>query len=166
MLLPIVGLVYGGILGAMAIWFAWSADLMQCLGIWMLGEFSGVMMGRYEWRWAVAVLAVVLYAVADRITLLGLGERQARSLGLDYAHTRALRLAIVAALTALVLVTVEAFPFVGLLAPNLVSRWRGDNLRANLPFAALLGGVLMQTLLVATFGGRAGADPGHAAFWL
>jgi len=69
MLLPIVGLVYGGILGAMAIWFAWSADLMQCLGIWMLGEFSGVMMGRYEWRWAVAVLAVVLYAVADRVTL-------------------------------------------------------------------------------------------------
>jgi len=68
--------------------------------------------------------------------------------------------------TALVLVTVEAFPFVGLLAPNLVSRWRGDNLRANLPFAALLGGVLMETLLVATFGGRAGADPGHAAFWL
>jgi len=53
----------------MAIWFAWSADLMQCLGIWMLGEFSGVMMGRYEWRWAVAVLAVVLYAVADRVTL-------------------------------------------------------------------------------------------------
>ena len=153
MLLPIVGLVYGGILGAMAIWFAWSADLMQCLGIWMLGEFSGVMMGRYEWRWAVAVLAVVLYAVADRITLLGLGERQARSLGLDYAHTRALRLAIVAALTALVLVTVEAFPFVRLLAPNLVSRWRGDNLRANLPFVALLGGVLMETLLVATFWG-------------
>src|SRR6056297_3273097 len=102
---------------------------------------------------AVAVLAVVLCAVADRITLLGLGERQARSLGLDYAHTRALRLAIVAALTALVLVTVGAFPFVGLLAPNLVSRWRGD----NLPFAALLGGVLMQTLLVATFGGRATA---------
>lgn len=143
LLLPIVGLVYGGILGAVATWFAWSADLMQYLGIWMLGEFSGVMIGRYEWLWAVAGLAGLLYAVADRITLLGLGEGQARSLGLDYARTRALGLTIVAALTALVLVTVGAFPFVGLVAPNLVSRWRGDNLRANLPVVALLGGVLV-----------------------
>lgn len=143
MLLPIVGLIYGGIIGAAATWFAWSADLMQYLSIWMLGEFSGVMMGRYEWLWAVAALAALLYASADRITLLGLGERQARSLGLDYASTRALGLTIVAALTALVLVTVGAFPFVGLVAPNLVSRWRGDNLRANLPLVAVTGGALV-----------------------
>ena len=143
MLLPIVGLVYGGILGAVATWFAWSADLMQYLGTWMLGEFSGVMIGRYEWLWAVAGLAGLLYAAADRITLLGLGEVQARSLGLDYGQTRALGLVVVSTLTALVLVTVGAFPFVGLVAPNLVSRWRGDNLRANLPLVALLGGVLV-----------------------
>lgn len=143
MLLPIVGLVYGGILGAVATWFAWSADLMQYLGIWMLGEFSGVMIGRYEWLWSVALLAGLLYVLADRITLLGLGQTQARALGLDYGQTRALGLVIVAALTALVLVTVGAFPFVGLVAPNLVSRWRGDNLRANLPVVALLGAMLV-----------------------
>ncbi|GAA6203045.1 iron chelate uptake ABC transporter family permease subunit [Aquicoccus sp. SU-CL01552] len=143
MLLPIVGLVYGGILGAAATWIAWSTDLMQYLGIWWLGEFSGVMLGRYEWLWAVAALAGLLYVVADRITILGLGETQARSLGLDYAKTRALGLIIVSVLTALVLVTVGAFPFVGLVAPNLVSRWRGDNLRANLPLVAVLGGALV-----------------------
>ena len=43
----------------------------------------------------------------------------------------------------LVLVTVGAFPFVGLVAPNLVSRWRGDNLRTNLPLIALGGGGLV-----------------------
>lgn len=143
MLLPIVGLVYGGILGAVATWAAWYTDLMQYLGVWRLGEFSGVMQGRYEWLWAVAGLAALLYIAADRITILGLGETQARSLGLDYAQTRALGLVIVSVLTALVLVTVGAFPFVGLVAPNLVSRWRGDNLRANLPIVALLGGSLV-----------------------
>lgn len=143
MLLPIVGMVYGGILGAIATWLAWSADLMQFLGIWQLGEFSGVVQGRYEWLWGVAAIALLLYLVADRITLLGLGETQARSLGLNYAQTRGLGLAIVAALIALVLVTVGAFPFVGLVAPNLVSRWRGDNLRANLPVVALTGALLV-----------------------
>lgn len=143
MLLPIVGLVYAGILGAVATWAAWYADLMQYLGVWRLGEFSGVMQGRYEWLWAVAGLAVLLYFAADRITILGLGEVQARSVGLDYAQTRAVGLVIVSALTALVIVTVGAFPFVGLVAPNLVSRWRGDNLRANLPLVALLGGALV-----------------------
>jgi iron complex transport system permease protein len=101
------------------------------------------MQGRYEWLWIVAVLAVLLYLAADRITILGLGEAQARSLGLDYGQTRAFGLVIVSLLTALVLVTVGAFPFVGLVAPNLVSRWRGDNLRANLALIAIFGGALV-----------------------
>lgn len=143
MLLPIVGLVYGGILGAVATWIAWQSDLMQYLGIWRLGEFSGVMQGRYEWLWVVAGLAILLYIAADRITLLGLGDIQARSLGLNYGQTRAFGLIVVSVLTALVLVTVGTFPFVGLVAPNLVSRWRGDNLRENLPFIALFGGTLV-----------------------
>ena len=143
MMLPIVGMIYGGILGAIVVWAAWMTDLMQYLGTWQLGEFSGVMIGRYEWLWAVALLAGLLYAVADRITILGLGEAQARSLGLNYTQTRGLGLVIVSTLTALVLVTVGAFPFVGLVAPNLVSRWRGDNLRTNLPLIALGGGGLV-----------------------
>ncbi len=143
MLLPIVGLVYGGILGAIATYAAWYTDLMQYLGIWQLGEFSGVMQGRYEWLWGVALLAGLLYLVADRITILGLGQVQAHSLGLNYAQTRAIGLVIVSMLTALVLVTVGAFPFVGLVAPNLVSRWRGDDLRANIPLVALCGGSMV-----------------------
>ncbi|WP_424934098.1 ABC transporter permease [Amaricoccus macauensis] len=139
MLLPLVGMIYGGIIGAVGLWIAWSTDLMQVLGIWRVGEFSGIIQGRYEMLWVVAVLAVLLYGVADRITLLGLGETQARSLGLNYKQTRALGLVIVAAITALVIVTVGTLPFVGLVAPNIVSRWRGDDLRANLPIIAVGG---------------------------
>ncbi|WP_095590659.1 iron chelate uptake ABC transporter family permease subunit [Actibacterium ureilyticum] len=143
MLLPIVGLIYGGILGAMTVYVAWTADLMQFLGIWQMGEFSAVTQGRYEWLWVIAALALGLYRIADRITILGLGRTQARALGLNYGQTRMLGLVIVATLTALVLVTVGNFPFVGLVAPNLVSRWRGDNLRANLPLIAFGGAVLV-----------------------
>lgn len=149
MLLPLVGLIYAGILGAGVIWVAWSFDLMQYLGAWQAGEFSGVLRGRYELLWLVAVMAGLLYAVADRITLLGLGEDRARSLGLDARQTQLLGLGIVAATVTSVVVTVGALPFVGLVIPNLVSRWRGDNLRANLPLIALAGGaaVLASDLL-------------------
>ncbi len=152
MLLPSDGIVHGGIRGAVCEWFAWAEDLVQYLGAWRLGEFSGVMMGRYEWLWAIAALAGLLYLVADRITILGLGEMQARSLGLNYRQTRALGLVVVLVITALVLVTVGAFPFVGLVAPNLVARWRGDNLRTNLPLIAVGGAAL---LLAADVIGRA-----------
>jgi iron complex transport system permease protein len=138
-LLPIVGIVYGGILGALAIGGAWVTDLMQYLGSWRLGEFSGVVQGRYELLWGIAGLAALLYLLADRITLLSLGETQARSLGLNYAQTRLLGLGIVSCITALVVVTVGALPFVGLVAPNIVSRLYGDDLRQNLPMVALLG---------------------------
>lgn len=139
MLLPLVGLIYGGILGAAATWIAWGTDLVQYLGVWRLGEFSGVVQGRYELLWIVAALAVVLYLLADRITLLGLGEDAARSLGLNYRQTVSLGLAVVSAISAVVIVTVGALPFVGLVVPNIVSRLFGDNLRRNLPFVAMLG---------------------------
>ncbi|MAC77071.1 MAG: iron ABC transporter permease [Rhodobacteraceae bacterium] len=143
MLLPLVGLIYAGILGAALMWVAWMTDLMQYVGIWRLGEFSGIVQGRYELLWIIAGLGILLYVLADRFTLLGLGEDQARSLGLDYGQTRTLGLVMVAAITAVVVVTVGAFPFVGLVVPNIVSRWRGDNLRANLPLIAAGGAGLV-----------------------
>jgi iron complex transport system permease protein len=150
-LLPIVGIVYGGILGALALGGAWIFDLMQYLGTWRLGEFSGVVQGRYELLWAIAALAAVLYVFADRITVLSLGEVQARSLGLNYGQVRLIGLGIVACITALVVVTVGALPFVGLVAPNIISRLYGDDLRQNLPMVALLGGA---SVLAADIAGR------------
>lgn len=149
MLLPLVGMIYGGvlgtggILGSGATWIAWNADLVQYLGSWQTGEFSGVLRGRYELLWLIAALGGLLYLAADRITLLGMGEDHARSLGLNARQTLLLGLGIVSATIAAVVVTVGAMPFVGLIVPNLVSRWRGDNLRANLPLIALLGAALM-----------------------
>lgn len=52
-LVPLFGLVYGGVLGAGVTYVAWQADLMQLIEIWLNGEFSGVLRGRYELRTAV-----------------------------------------------------------------------------------------------------------------
>lgn len=140
MLLPLVGLIYAGILGAGVTGVAWSVDLMQYLGTWQAGEFSGVLRGRYELLWIIAIAGALLYLATDRITLLGLGEDRARSLGLNARQTLLAGLVIVAVMVTATVVTVGVLPFVGLIIPNLVSRWQGDNLRANLPLIALAGG--------------------------
>lgn len=142
-LLPLVGLIYGGILGAAVLWLGWVTDLLQYVGAWASGEFSGVLRGRYELLWLIAAIAGALWVVADRITLLSLGEDRARSLGLDYRQTLAIGLAIVAVAVAAVVVTVGSLPFVGLVVPNVVSRLWGDNLRSNLPAVAALGGLMV-----------------------
>ncbi|KQI68040.1 iron ABC transporter permease [Loktanella sp. 3ANDIMAR09] len=142
-LLPLVGLIYGGILGSVVLGIAWVTDLVQFIGVWQSGEFSGVLQGRYELLWIVALVAAALYLAADRLTLLGLGEDAARSLGLDYRQTLIGGLVLVAITVAVIVVTVGSIPFVGLVVPNIVSRLRGDNLRDNLPVVAWTGAVLV-----------------------
>ncbi|MEP2715651.1 iron chelate uptake ABC transporter family permease subunit [Pseudophaeobacter sp.] len=143
LLVPLVGLVYGGILGAVMVFIAYQADLIQYIDVWMLGEFSGVMRGRYELLWLAGVAAFVSYLIADQFAILGLGRDMSLSLGLNHRQVMALGLLCVSVVSALTVVTVGMLPFIGLVIPNLVSRRLGDNLRVTLPITALLGGVFV-----------------------
>ncbi|HPE61482.1 MAG TPA: iron chelate uptake ABC transporter family permease subunit [Thiolinea sp.] len=141
-LVPLVGIVYGGVVGAAATWLAWQFDLIQMLGIWMTGEFSGVMRGRYDFLWIAGVLAIFSYLLADQFTIASLGEDHARNLGLNYNIVLVIGLLIISVVMAVTVVTVGIIPFIGLIVPNIVSRWRGDNLRDSLPLVAYLGAML------------------------
>lgn len=143
LLIPLVGLIYGGILGGVATFVAFQADMIQFLGIWMNGEFSGVIAGRYELLWIAGILAVMAYVAADQFTVAGLGRNASLSLGLAYGQVMALGIVTVAVVSALVVVTVGMLPFVGLVVPNIVSRLMGDNLRESLPVVAGMGAGLV-----------------------
>lgn len=143
LLVPLVGLMLGGVIGALATFFAYQADLMQYLGIWTTGEFSGVLRGRYESLWITGILAIVGYIFADRFSIMGMGRDASITLGLNYRAVMWLGLMIVAVITALVIVTVGMIPFLGLIVPNIVSRMVGDNVRAAVPWAASLGAGLL-----------------------
>lgn len=143
LLVPLVGLVYGGIVGAAVTFVAFETDLLQYISVWTTGEFSGVLRGRYELLWLAGGMALVAYLFADRFTIASLGREASVGLGLNYGALVALGLVIVAMTTAMVVVTVGMIPFVGLVVPNLVSRAMGDNLRRTLPFVALSGAILV-----------------------
>ncbi|PWJ04678.1 iron ABC transporter permease [Streptomyces sp. NWU49] len=144
-IVPIVGIMLGAVVGAVTTYIASSANLMQTLSAWRSGGFSSVVKGTYEPLWVVGVLVVVLYAVADRITIAGLGRDMAVSLGLSYRRILYLGLAMVALATGVTSIVVGFLPFLGLVVPNLVSMVRGDDVRSNLPWA-VLGGVALLTV--------------------
>ncbi|MEY8829283.1 ABC transporter permease [Sedimentitalea sp. XS_ASV28] len=143
LLVPLVALIYGGLIGAAVNFVAYQGDMMQYLQVWLTGELSGVLKGRYELLWIAGGAAAATWFIAGRITLLNLGDDVARSLGINVRNVTAAGLLAVSVVTAMVVVTLGAIPFVGLVVPNLVSRRMGDNLPRTLPFTALIGAGLV-----------------------
>lgn len=141
-LVPLFGLIYGGVIGSAATFIAWQADLMQYLSVWSNGDFSGVLRGRYEILWLGAVLVALAWLIADRLTIMALGRETSIGLGIDYQRMMQIGLIIIAVMSAVTVVVIGIIPFVGLVVPNLVSRLAGDNMRATLPVTALFGAIL------------------------
>ncbi|WP_299843883.1 iron chelate uptake ABC transporter family permease subunit [uncultured Jannaschia sp.] len=143
LMVPLVGLIYGGIIGAAVTFLGYRSDLLQYVEVWTSGDFSGVLRGRYELLWLAGILTIAAYLVADRFTIVGLGEEASTSLGLNYLQVATMGLLVVSIVTAVVVTTVGMIPFVGLVVPNVVSRLVGDDLRASLPWVALAGAALV-----------------------
>lgn len=139
LIVPLVGIMLGGVISAVTTFFAYRFDLLQTLNTWMIGDFSGVIRGRYELLWIVAALAVVGYICADRFTVAGMGEEFTTNLGLNYRRTMNLGLVLVSLISAVVVVVVGSIPFLGLIVPNLVSLLIGDNVRRAVPWIAVFG---------------------------
>lgn len=142
-IVPLVGLMLGGVVGSFAMFIAYRVDLVQSLNSWTTGDFSAIIAGRYELLWIAALLVAVAGVVADRFTVAGLGEAFTTNLGLDYRRTMAIGMTVVAVTSATVVITVGALPFLGLVVPNVVRAFIGDNARRSVPWVALLGAALV-----------------------
>lgn len=136
---PLLGIAFGGIVGSATSFIAYRYDLMQSLFAWMTADFSVVLQGRYELLYIAAGATALGWLAADRFTVLGLGDDMARGLGLNPALVLAIGISITASVTGVIVVTVGFIPFLGLVVPNIVARWRGDNLRRSLPLVACMG---------------------------
>lgn len=139
LVVPLVGIMLGGIIGSATDFIAYRFDLLQTIGNWMTGDFSGILRGRYELLWIAGALAGLAYFAADRLTVAGLGEAFTTNLGLNYRRVLAFGLTIVSMVTAVVVVIAGEIPFLGLIVPNLVSAVLGDNARRSIPWVALTG---------------------------
>lgn len=139
LIVPIVGIMLGAVVGSISTFIALQTDSLQNLGVWFAGSFTSVLRGQYEVLWIVALVAVAIFVVADRFTVAGLGEEIATNVGLNYNQVLLIGTGLIAIATGVVTVVVGNLPFLGLIVPNVVSMFRGDDLRSNLPWVCLLG---------------------------
>ena len=138
-IVPIVGLMLGAVVGALSNFIALQTNLLQSLGIWFAGSFTSVLRGQYEPLWIVVAVVIAIFIAADRFTVAGLGKDIATNVGLNYNRIILMGTALVALASGLVTVVVGNLPFLGLVVPNVVSLFRGDDLRSNLPWVCLAG---------------------------
>lgn len=141
--IPLVGLMFGNIISSITTFFAYSNNLIQNMSAWLLGDFSMIIGGQYELIYLALPALVLVYLFANQFTIAGMGEDFAKNLGLSYKTVVNTGLILVALVTATVLLIVGTIPFVGLIIPNIVSIYLGDNLKKNLAHTAVLGAVFV-----------------------
>lgn len=139
LIVPIIGIMLGAVVSSVSTFFALQTDMLQSLGVWFAGSFTSVMQGQYEVLWVVLLVVIAVFFFADRLTVAGLGEEIATNIGLNYSRMVLIGTGLIAVATGVVTVVVGSLPFLGLIVPNIVSMFRGDDLRSNLPWVVLLG---------------------------
>ncbi|XTO84516.1 ABC transporter permease [Campylobacter coli] len=140
---PLIGLMFGGIINAITTFFAYALNYIQNIQGWLQGSMANVMQGNYELLYISLPLFILAYFLAHKITIAGMGEDLALNLGVSYNTILFLGLIIVSIITSVVIVSIGVIPFLGLIIPNLVAIYRGDNLKKNLIYIALCGALFL-----------------------
>ena len=140
---PLVGIMFGNIIGSITTYIGYEFDIMQNVGSWMQGNFSLILKGNYELLYLAIPLMVLAFVYAHKSTVAGMGEDFATNLGLDYKKIVNLGLIIVSIVTVCVVITAGQIPYIGLIIPNIVSLYKGDNVHENIWDIALFGAIFV-----------------------
>jgi len=113
-MLPLIGIIYSGIIGSITEVIAYRFNLVQSMTAWTQGSFSMIQ-----------------------------GKETSESLGISYSLLEKLALFLVALTTSVTMITVGALPFLGVIVPNLIRKRYGDNLSQTKLMVALVGANLV-----------------------
>ena len=141
--IPLIGMMLGKIIGSITTFFAYKYDLVQNISSWMEGDMSLIMKGSYELLCLSVPMVIIAFLYANKFTIVGMGEDFAINLGVNYNFVVNVGLAIVSLICAVTIITVGNIPFLGLIIPNIVSLYSGDNLKKTLYHTALLGPIFL-----------------------
>lgn len=140
---PLIGIVFGNIISAIATFFAYKYNVVQNMEGWLIGDFSYIIKGNYEILYLAIPVVIISYFYANKFTIVGLGEDATKSLGLNHKQIVYLGLFLISITATVVVLTAGVIPFLGLIVPNIVSILFGDNLKKTLPFTALIGAIFL-----------------------
>lgn len=141
--IPLIGIMLGNVIGSLSEFIAYKYNLVQSLGAFFQGKFSMILKGNYEALYMTIPLIIIAYLYANKFTIAGMGEDISSSLGLDYNKICNIGMILVSLITSLIVITAGNIPFVGLIIPNIVSIYKGDNIKENLGITALCGAIFV-----------------------
>lgn len=139
LIVPIIGMMLGAVISAVSTFIGLAFQMTQNIETWFVGSFASVQIGRYEFLWLIVLVTVAIFIYADKLTLAGLGEDVATTLGVNYNRIVLVGTGLISFAVGIVAAVIGNLPFLGLIVPNLVSMFRGDDLRSNLPWVCVLG---------------------------
>ncbi|MDA0383896.1 iron chelate uptake ABC transporter permease subunit VctD [Vibrio owensii] len=140
---PLVGIIFGNVVDAATTFIAYKYDALQSLSAWSVANFANILRGDFELLYIAVPVALLSYLFAARISAVGIGKDFAVNLGLNYQQVVTLGVLLVSVMSASVVMIVGQLPFLGLIVPNLVSYFYGDNLKRNIPLTAMYGAILV-----------------------
>lgn len=139
LIVPIIGMMLGAVISSISTFIGLLFQMTQSIESWFVGSFAPVQIGRYEYLWLIVIINILIFVYADRLTLAGLGEDVATSLGVNYNKIVILGTGLISVAVGIVAAVIGNLPFLGLIVPNIVSMYRGDDLKSNLPWVCVLG---------------------------
>ncbi|WP_106768856.1 ABC transporter permease [Paenibacillus faecalis] len=139
LIVPIIGLMLGAVISAVSTFMGLLFQMTQNIETWFVGSFTPVQVGRYEYLWIIVIVTILIFMYANKLTLAGLGEDVATSLGVNYNRIVLLGTGLISLAVGIVAAVIGNLPFLGLIVPNIVSMFRGDDLRSNLPWVCVIG---------------------------
>lgn len=140
---PLIGIIFGNVIDSVASFIAYKYDAVQNLSGWAVANFANLLKGDFELLYIALPIALFSYLYAARISAVGMGKDFAMNLGLNYQQVLVIGVCLVSVMSATVVMIIGQLPFLGLIVPNLVSHYYGDNLRKNIPRTAMFGALLV-----------------------
>lgn len=142
-LVPLVGIMFGNILGGITNFFAYKFEVTQQLSNYFVGSFALIIKGNYELVWLAVPLVVIAFLFANYFNIVGMGKDFSQNLGVNYKLVLFLGLTISAMITASVVTVVGQISYIGLIVPNIVAMFKGDKVKGTLIDTALLGALFV-----------------------
>ncbi|MDR5592447.1 iron chelate uptake ABC transporter family permease subunit [Streptococcus pneumoniae] len=142
-MLPLIGIIYSGIIGSVTEVIAYRFNLVQSMTAWTQGSFSMIQTHQYEWLFLGLIILITVWKLSQTFTIMNLGKETSESLGISYSLLEKLALFLVALTTSVTMITVGGLPFLGVIVPNLVRKRYGDNLSQTKLMVALVGANLV-----------------------
>jgi len=140
---PLLGMMLSGLVSSVTTFVAYRYNFLQVLQGWFYGSFSLVTSGRYEMIYLIIIPMTLAFIYAKAFTIASVGESFSTNLGLNYKRVIQIGVIISSVVNACIVVVVGSVPFLGLVVPNLVTLYAGDNLEKNILDVGLLGIIIL-----------------------